>query len=100
MIHYQLLVKALLSLKQIMANHTFYFQPLSYMHGHARSLLHISHYTLIYPRLYSLPSVCTDMIVFHTDLKDSDLIRGNQNPGGEQMNGREIIHQNSTLKCY
>lgn len=78
MIRYQLLVKALISLKQIMANHTFYFRPLSYMHGHARSLLPISHYTLICPRLYSLPSVCSDMIVFHTDRKDTDLIRGNQ----------------------
>lgn len=58
------------------------------------------HYPFISPRLHSLPSVCTDKMVFHTHRTDTDLIRGNQSPAGEKMNGMEIMQKNATLKCY
>lgn len=54
----------------------------------------LSHYPFIFPRLYSPPSVCTDKMVFHTHLTDTDLIRGNQSPAGEKMNGMEIMQKN------
>lgn len=56
---------------------------------------HLSFITLL-SLVYSLPSVCTDKMVFHTHLKDTDLIRGNQSPAAEKINCMEIM-QNATL---
>lgn len=59
----------------------------------------LSHYPFISPCLYSASSVCTDKVVFHTHLTDTDPIRGNHSSVGEKMNDMEIMRKNvSTIK--
>lgn len=71
MSHYQMSVKAQLSLKQITANHKLYFWPSLKC---SLILISLSHYLFIFHCLYSPPSVCTDKMVFHTHLTDTDLV--------------------------
>lgn len=55
---------------------------------------YLSHYPFILLHLYSPPSVCSDKMVFHAHLRDKDLIRGNQGPASEKMNGMQIMQRN------
>lgn len=86
----QLHVKALLSLKQITANHTLYSWPCL----KCCFASHLSFIALLsLPVCVPLPSLRTDKIIFQTHLTDTDLIRGNQSPTGEAMNDMEIMQK-------